>query len=200
MTAPALWLTLGLTAGAYLLGSLPFGVWVGYALTGRDIRAGGSGHTGASNTIRQAGWAGGVAVAALDVGKGAVAVWLASQWGDGGWTTALAAAAVVAGHCWPVFAGFRGGMGLATAGGAVLAAYPLGFAAGLGLLIAAAFVLKHSARAGFAAGLLFPGLLWLLSGSPALTGLGAAVGGVVILRAFSDWNHQRRGVWTVTRR
>lgn len=188
---------LALTAGAYLIGSVPFGVLVGYGVLRRDIRAGGSGHTGASNTIRQAGWAAGALVMALDIGKGALAVWLAGRWGEPGWAPALAAAAVVAGHCWPIFAGFRGGMGLAAAGGAVLAAYPLAFAASLGVLLAAAFLLKHSARAGFVAGLSLPLVLWLLSGSAALAGLGAAAGGVVVIRAFSDWNHQRRGVWTV---
>jgi glycerol-3-phosphate acyltransferase PlsY len=188
---------LGLAAGAYLLGSLPFGVWVGYARTGRDIRAAGSGHSGATNTIRQAGWAAGVLVMILDIGKGWLAVWLARQFGEAVWAPALAAGAAVAGHCWPVWAGFRGGMGLGTAGGAALAVSPLGFAAALGVLIAAAFLLRHSARSGCAAGLLLPGILWLASGSPAAAAVGAAAGAVVMARALSDWNHRRRGVWTV---
>lgn len=187
---------LALAAGAYLLGSLPFGVWIGYALTGRDIRAAGSGHSGATNTIRQAGWLAGALVMALDIGKGWLAVWLARQFGDALWAPALAAGAAVAGHCWPVWAGFRGGMGLGTAGGAALAVSPLGFAAALGVLIAAAFVLRHSARSGFVAGLLLPGLLWL-TGGPAGAAVGAAAGAVVMVRALSDWNHRRRGVWTV---
>lgn len=192
------WLvTLLLTAAAYLVGSVPVGVLVGYAAIRRDIRAGGSGHSGTSNTIRQAGWAAGALVLALDIGKGSLAVWLAARWGLAGWAPALAGAAVVAGHCWPVLAGFRGGMGVATAGGAVLAVYPLGFAAGLGVLLAAAFILRHSAWASFAAGLALPLVVWLLSGRPDLAGLGAAVGAVVVVRSFSDWSHTRRGVWTV---
>lgn len=190
-------LTLGLITAAYLLGSLPFGLWLGYLILKRDVRAGGSGHTGTTNTIRQAGWAAGALVLALDLGKGALAVWLAAHWGDPVWAPIGAAGAVVAGHCWPIFAGFRGGMGLATAGGALAAAYPLGLAAALGLVILAAFILKHSARAGLAASVIGIPLIGLLSGSWVVTGVAAAAGGVVILRSFSDWNHQRRGVWTV---
>lgn len=189
--------TLALTAAAYLLGSLPFGVWVGRARLGRDIRDSGSGHSGATNTIRQAGWAAGAAVLVLDIGKGWLAVWLAQRFGDGLWAPALAAGAVVAGHCWPVWAGFRGGMGLAAAGGAVLALAPLGFLAGLGALIAAAFSLRHSARSGFVVGLILPGLVWLVSGSLGAAAGAAAAGWVVAGRALSDWNHRRRGVWTV---
>lgn len=193
-----IWSTLGLTLAAYLLGSLPFGVIVGYIVTGRDIRAAGSGHSGATNTIRQAGWAAGAVVIALDVGKGALAAWLAQRFGDGLLAPALAAGAAVAGHCWPIFAGFRGGMGLATAGGVMLVLFPLGFVAGLGLLVAMAFVLRHSARAGFATSLFNVPLVWLLSQSPLVTAAAAAFGLVVAVRALSDWNRRQRAVWAVT--
>lgn len=184
------------TLAAYLLGAVPVGVLVGYVVLRRDIRTGGSGHSGATNTIRQAGWPAGVAVAALDVAKGAAAVGLAYAWGDAVWAPALAAGAAVAGHCWPIFAGFRGGMGVATAGGALLAAYPLGVAGGLGLLLAAAFIFRHSARSSFTAGLLLPLAVYALSGSLDLAGLAGAAGLMAASRALFDWNHQRgRGVW-----
>jgi glycerol-3-phosphate acyltransferase PlsY len=73
----------------------------------------------------------------------------------------------VVGHCWPVFAQFRGGMGNATAGGAVLAASPLACVIGLGILVALTLILHHSARASVLAGLLMAPAFWLL-------GLGSA--------------------------
>jgi glycerol-3-phosphate acyltransferase PlsY len=185
---------------AYLLGSIPFGVIAGYIIMGRDIRAGGSGHSGATNVIRQMGKTTGALVAFLDIAKGALAAWLAVQSGDGALTTALAAGAVVAGHCWPLFAGFRGGMGLAAAGGVMLVVYPLGFAAMLGLLITAAFVVKHSARAGFATALLSAPLLWLLSRSLDYTLTGAALGFVIAIRALSDWNRKQTAIWLAERK
>lgn len=192
-------LTLALTVAAYLLGSIPFGVLLGYLALRRDIRAGGSGHSGGTNAIRQAGWRVGLPVIALDVAKGALAVWLALSFGDEVWAPTLAAGAVVAGHCWPVFAGFRGGMGLATAGGVMAAAYPLGFAAALGVLIALAFMLRHSAQTAFATGLAGPFVIWGLSASAQATAIAAALGAVIALRALSDWKRKQRAVWDVRR-
>lgn len=194
-----MWTILGLTLAAYLIGSVPVGVLVGYALTRRDIRAAGSGHSGATNVIRQAGWAAGALVAVLDIAKGALAVGLAFRFGEAPITPALAAGAVAAGHCWPVFAGFRGGMGLATAGGALLMTFPLGFVAGLGLLIAVAFGLRHSARTAFATALLLAPLTWLLGGPPVAIAVAAALGLVVAVRALSDWKRRQRAVWAVDR-
>ncbi|MGH2521826.1 MAG: glycerol-3-phosphate acyltransferase [Anaerolineales bacterium] len=186
---------LALAALAYLIGSIPFGVWVGYAFTRRDVRAGGSGHSGATNTMRQAGWGAGVLVLALDLLKGFVAEWLAMRFGLHPLTPILAAAAVVAGHCWPVFANFRGGMGLATAGGAVLAVYPLGFVLGIGLAALGSLLLRHSARGNVMAGLLIGPLVWLFSGSTSFAWLALAAGTVVALRSLSNWHRAYRELW-----
>ena len=184
-----------LIVSAYLLGSLPFGVWVGYLFVRRDIRAGGSGHSGATNTLRQAGWIAGVLVLALDIGKGCVAAWLSSRWGSGPLVVALVGAAVVAGHCWPLFAGFRGGMGLGTGGGAMLAVYPLGFVLGLGLATLGTLVRRHSARGNFAAALLLSPVVWLFSRSIDVTMLAIAIGAIIALRALSDWRRVYRELW-----
>ena len=187
--------TVFLSLTAYLLGSLPFGVWVGRLFIGRDIRASGSGHSGATNTLRQAGWLAGVLVLILDIAKGFAAMWLAVRFGASPLTHILAGAAVVAGHCWPLFAGFRGGMGLATGGGALLVVYPLGFALGLGLVIFALLVLRHSARGSVAAGLLIGPTIWVLTRSPQLTLIGLAIGVVIAARFFSDWKRVYRELW-----
>jgi glycerol-3-phosphate acyltransferase PlsY len=184
-----------LIVSAYLLGSLPFGVWVGYLFVRRDIRTSGSGHSGATNTLRQAGWIAGVLVLALDIGKGCVVAWLSSRWGSGPPVVALVGAAVVAGHCWPLFAGFRGGMGLGTGGGAMLAVYPLGFVLGLGLATLGTLVLRHSARGNFAAALLLGPVMWLFSRSIDVTMLALAIGAIIALRALSDWRRVYRELW-----
>lgn len=186
---------LGLGVLAYGLGSLPFGVWLGRLVTGRDIRAAGSGHSGGTNAARQGGWRLGVLVAALDVAKGALAVYLAVLWGQSPWTPALAATAAVAGHCWPVFAGWRGGMGLGPLGGAMLVLSPVSFAAGLGLAAAGTLLLRHSARGNVAAGLAFGPVAWLLTGSIFIAAAAGGAGLVIALRSLSDWRRVYRELW-----
>jgi len=130
LLSPAYWFL------GYLLGSLPFALWITRLVKGIDVRDGGSGHVTTTNTIRQAGWMAGAAVFVLDFGKGFLAVWLALHAGLPAWSVGLTGALAVAGHCWPVFAQFRGGMGLATMGGGLAVVSPLGFLVALGTLIA----------------------------------------------------------------
>ena len=185
----------GLTLLAYLLASIPFGVIVGRMATGGDIRAHGSGHAGATNVMRQAGWRVAIVAAVLDVAKAFVGVWLARQFGAAPWVPALAATAAVAGHCWPVFGGFRGGMGLSGVAGAMLALYPLGVVIGLGLVIIGSLVLRHSARGNIAAGLLLGPAVWLVSQS-APVGLAATGAGLVVaVRSLSDWGRVYGELW-----
>jgi glycerol-3-phosphate acyltransferase PlsY len=162
--------------------------------TGLDVRRHGSGHAGATNVMRVAGWAPGVAVLLWDTAKGYLVIKLAGQFPDWWLVPAVGAAAVI-GHCWPILAGFRGGMGVATSGGALLAIWPLGFVLGVGLDAAFTLVLRHAARANIATGL----TLWLLlllfgAPTPALL-LAAAVGLIVVLRSSKDWNRQYRELW-----
>jgi glycerol-3-phosphate acyltransferase PlsY len=186
---------LGLTLVAYLLASVPFGVIVGRIATGGDIRAHGSGHAGATNVMRQAGWRVAVVAAVLDVSKAFVGVWLARRFGSTPWVPELAATAAVAGHCWPVFGGFRGGMGLSGVAGALLALYPFGLVVGLGLALAGTLILRHSARGNIAAGLLLGPVLWWISGS-ATVGLAATGAGLVVaIRSLSDWGRVYKELW-----
>lgn len=106
---------------AYLLGSIPFGVLIVKMRGGPDIRQSGSGNIGAANVMRNAGAAAGVATLVLDAGKGYLAVGIADRASHGSvrWM-ALAAAAAVIGHIFPVWLGFSGGKGVATGLGAFL--------------------------------------------------------------------------------
>ena len=115
---------------AYLIGALPFGLLVGRLAGGVDLREHGSGRIGATNALRTVGWTGAVLTFLLDLLKGVVAVllvwWLyrAGPAGSTPWVGAAAGIAAVAGHIRSVFIGFRGGRGVATFAGAVLATAP----------------------------------------------------------------------------
>lgn len=188
-------ITTGLTLLAYLIGSLPFGLWVTRWRTGVDIRSVGSGHVGATNAMRAAGWPAGAVVGLLDFAKGWAALSLALRWGTWEGTQALAATAVVVGHGWPVFAGFRGGMGVAPAAGALAALWPAGLALALALGVAMQLLWRHTARGNVITGLVV-GPLWAAAGTPAWTaGAAAAAGAVVCLRSLSDWNRVYGELW-----
>jgi acyl phosphate:glycerol-3-phosphate acyltransferase len=116
---------------AYLLGSIPTSVWVGKAFYDIDIRKYGSKNAGATNTFRVLGKAAGSFVFMVDVGKGFLAVWLMHEMIEetNSWLHStykiLAAVAAIMGHVFPIFAGFKGGKGVATAFGILLALTPL---------------------------------------------------------------------------
>ncbi|MGN7998415.1 glycerol-3-phosphate 1-O-acyltransferase PlsY [Sphingomonas sp. 22176] len=114
--APAGALLLG-----YLLGSIPFGVLLTRAAGAGDLRQIGSGNIGATNVLRTGRKGLAAATLLLDMAKGAVAVLLAAAFLPG--TEALAATAAFIGHCYPVWLKFRGGKGVATLMGVVLALY-----------------------------------------------------------------------------
>ncbi len=179
----------------YLSGSFPFSIWITRLVKGVDVRDAGSHHATTTNTIRQAGFGWGALVMILDIGKGFLPTWLAVTAGAPDWLVGMTAAAAVAGHCWPILAGFRGGMGLATAGGAFLATSPLGFAVLLGILIALTLILKHGARASVITGLLFAPALWLVGLRGAVIWVGIFCGLVIAARFTIDWRREYRELW-----
>lgn len=179
----------------YLLGSLPFSVWVTRFVKNVDVRDSGSGHATTTNTIRQAGFGWGALVLVLDIAKGFLPTLLAVEYSGELHVIAMTATAGVIGHCWPLFAQFRGGMGLATAGGGILSISPLGFLICLGLLIFLVLVIRHSARASVFAGILFAPLLWLFNIRDAAFWVAIGVGAVIAIRFLIDWNRKYRELW-----
>jgi glycerol-3-phosphate acyltransferase PlsY len=109
----------------YVLGSLPWGLIVGYIWLRRDIRESGSGKTGTTNVLRTAGKIPAALVMILDIAKGAVPALVGRYVFDSPEVAAVGAGAAVVGHIWPVFAGFRGGRGVASTYGGVLGLAPL---------------------------------------------------------------------------
>ena len=109
----------------YVLGSIPFGLVVGHLYLGKDIRESGSGKTGTTNVLRTAGKSAAALVLVGDVCKGAVPAVIGRFVFHDDWVAAAGAGAAIAGHVWPVFAGFRGGRGVASTYGGVLGLTPL---------------------------------------------------------------------------
>ena len=167
---------------AYLLGSIPSGVIVSRFFARRDVRTVGSGHTGALNTFRAAGFAPALLAFVADGAKAIVAIYFARYATMSDWGVALAGIAVVIGHCYPLYIRFHGGMGLATSGTILLA---LDFVA-LILLIFIWFalksVLKKSSVVSAIVALLLPFLLWLTNGTPAFIVFGIGAGAVIFVR------------------
>ncbi|MBN1519129.1 MAG: glycerol-3-phosphate 1-O-acyltransferase PlsY [Spirochaetales bacterium] len=121
---------------SYLAGSFPTSIIIGKLFFGRDPRLEGSGNAGGTNSFRVFGWKAGLAVSLLDVAKGALAAGLLSRLVPADVlppeaSMMLCGLAAVAGHVWTVFAGFRGGKGVATAAGAILVFAPASFGAAL---------------------------------------------------------------------
>lgn len=113
-------------AAAYLIGSLPGSLLIGRLLGKDDPRRSGSGNAGATNALRTGGAVYGLAVLAFDLGKGVLAVLLPTAMGagEGSGLAHACGAAVVVGHVYPAFFGFRGGKGAATLIGALLVLAP----------------------------------------------------------------------------
>ena len=110
---------IGVLAG-YLIGGVPFGIIVGRLAGVGDVRQAGSGKTGFTNSLRVMGWKWALLVVIGDTAKGVGAVLIGSALLDSPWAGAFAGVAAVLGHIFPVYAGFRGGRGVATAFGAFL--------------------------------------------------------------------------------
>lgn len=145
---------------AYLVGSLSFAVIVSRMMGLADPRGYGSGNPGATNVLRSGNRWAAILTLAFDVLKGYVpvllALYFAPRFGFGEGTVALVGLAAFMGHLWPVFFGFRGGKGVATAAGVLLALNPwLGAATLITWLIIAAFF-RYSSLASIAAALFAP--------------------------------------------
>ena len=168
---------------AFLLGSLPFGFWLG-RFKGVDVRTRGSGNIGATNVGRILGKGWGYLVFVLDFTKGWVAVWLSRNIGDPAdlWVVSAGLAAVL-GHVFTPWVGFRGGKGVATSAGVLLALTPM-----VGLLVAAVWggtflVSRIVSVASLLAATVFPLLVHQLDpGRPALQWLAWVLALIVWIR------------------
>ena len=143
----------------YVIGAIPVGLLIGRLSDGLDVREYGSGKTGFTNSLRVLGFRRSLPVFLGDFGKGLAATLLPLIYTDDPWARAGAALAAVAGHVWPLFAGFRGGRGVLTGAGALTALSPLAVLAVLPpaglLLFTTRYVSAASISSAALAGLLF---------------------------------------------
>jgi len=168
--------------GGYLLGSIPFGVLVTRIFGLGDLRRIGSGNIGATNVLRTGNKAAALATLLLDGGKGAVAVMLArAVYGED--AAQVAAFSAFLGHLYPVWLGFRGGKGVATFLGTLIAlAWPVGLAACATWLVAAVIGRISSLAALVAAAL---AAVWA-----AMLGHRELVWLIVVLATLVFWRHR----------
>ena len=176
---------------AYLLGSIPFGVVMARAFGLGDLRAIGSGNIGATNVLRTGNKTAALLTVILDAAKGAVAVLLA-RWLIGPDAAQVAGLAAFLGHLFPVWLGFRGGKGVATFLGTLLAlAWPLGLAA-CAVWLLTAVVTRYSSMAALMAAAMAP-LLAVLLGRSDLLVLSTVLAALVWVRHHANLARLRAG-------
>ncbi len=182
--APALGTLALMAVGGYLLGSIPFGVVITRAAGAGDVRNIGSGNIGATNVLRTGRKDLALATLLLDAGKGAAALLIAKFMLGGASHSAelagaIAGGAAFIGHLFPVWLKFKGGKGVATFFGLLIAAHwPLGLLAGATWLLVA-FTLRYSSLAALIASFMAP--VYAILTVPAL---GLPVGEPILLLAF----------------
>lgn len=151
---------------SYLIGSIPTAYIVSRLVAGRDIRELGDRNMGAKNVFHSVGWLAGAVVAAVDIAKGAAAIWIAQTFQLPDIAVLIAGGCAVLGHDFPLFARFRGGQGMAT----ILGVFGMLFPRETVLALAAlAIVLALTRNWDFSCGVAFVllvGLMWLAGQPP----------------------------------
>lgn len=197
--------TLALLA-SYLLGAVPFGLVLARVVRGVDLRTVGSGNIGATNAMRALGKPLGIVAFLLDFAKGAVPVLVCAPWigpppaslfgpeGPALLPEVLCGAAAVLGHCFPVYLRFRGGKGVATACGAIVALdWPVFVIAGL-VWVVLAFTLRYVSLASLAMGVAFPVVAYVRQPhAPAFVAGCAALAALIIVRHRANVARLLRG-------
>lgn len=154
---------LSIPLGAYLLGSIPFGLLFARLFGGGDVRKSGSGNIGATNVARVAGPLPAVLTLIFDFAKGAVPVWLAGRVTNesAGWMV-IAALAAIAGHCFPIWLKFSGGKGVATAAGAFCVLCPSALLGCVILFLIVLYFWRYVSLASISAVAAMPLLIYVL--------------------------------------
>jgi glycerol-3-phosphate acyltransferase PlsY len=170
-----------LVVAGYLLGSLSFALLLVRWRTGADIRTVGSGNAGATNVLRAHGKRLAAAVALLDIAKGAAAVLLVRLVTADPRYAAAAGLAAILGHVFPLYSGFRGGKGVATAVGAFLVLAPLATVVCLAVFVGVVAATRYVSLASMIAIALLPPAAGLLSHAPRAVVVAAAATAVLVV-------------------
>lgn len=169
----------------FLMGSLPFGAWIVKWKTGEDVTKLGSGNIGATNVLRTTGKMAGILTLVLDIAKGLLAVLLADRVTEGNpLLMSLAALAVLFGHAYSPFMGFKGGKAVASFAGAFAYLTPLPFFTIAILFVAVVWYSRYISLGSICGAVLFPFAVWLIL-HPAWPVVAAAL----VAGAFITWRH-----------
>ena len=182
---------LALIVLAYLLGSLSFGLLIARMYGGADLRRRGSGNIGATNVARTLGKTAGILTLLGDGAKGLVAVLLAQVWGQASILPAVVACVAVLGHMFPLYYGFRGGKGMATALGVLLPTLPLPLLGGLLVWLVVMTIWRYVSVGSILAALVVP-LLAVLGSYPWSLVLAAVLIALLVLYKHRDNVHRLR--------
>jgi len=166
----------------YLSGSIPFGLLIARVAMGVDVRKAGSGNIGATNVLRVAGSKAGAVTLALDALKGWAPVALSRLLEAPEVVVAAVGLAAFLGHIYPLFLGFRGGKGVATALGVLLALFAKIALAIVGVWLLVAALFRYSSLAALTAAVAAPVLVWVLDGRPPYVGLAVIICGFILIR------------------
>jgi len=180
---------------AYLIGSIPFGFLLVKMKRGEDVRSLGSGNIGATNVLRTTGRSLGILTLLLDIGKGALAVWVADRLLNGSITgMSLTALAVMAGHGYPLFLKFHGGKAVASFVGAFLYVTPLPLLTVLLVFLITVAVTRYISLGSVLAAGFFPVAVFLILHPPSIVVLCAAIAGAfIVIRHTSNLGRIRAG-------
>ncbi len=184
---------------AYLLGGIPFGYVLVRLTTGKDVRASGSGNIGATNVLRTTGRAVAVVTLLLDIFKGYAAVWIAA-WltGDSAIWTSAAALAVMAGHAFPLFLGFKGGKAVASFIGAFLYLTPLPLLAVLIVFVIVVSATRYISAGSILAAATFPFGVWIILHPPIYVLAASFIAGAfIVVRHRTNIGRLRAGTENV---
>ena len=176
----------------YLAGSVPFAFLLARR-AGIDVRVAGSGNVGAANVMRTTGTRRAIVVMALDVAKGALAVALALLVHAGVTLTALAAAAAVVGHIYPVWLRFHGGKGVAVAAGVFAVLAPIATAVAAALFLVIVSVTRYVSLGSIAASLALPPAAWMVGEPVAVVIAAAGTGALILFRHRGNIRRLREG-------
>jgi acyl phosphate:glycerol-3-phosphate acyltransferase len=179
---------------AYLVGAIPFGYLIAKHLAGIDVRGAGSGNIGATNVARTAGKGLGLLTLLLDALKGATPP-LVAQWALQLSTRWIVAAGLVAvlGHVFPIFLGFKGGKGVATAAGAFLAISPLATLASIGAFAIVFAIGKVVSVGSLVASIALIVAVYLLDGRTEVLALAVTIAALVFVRHRGNIQRLLRG-------
>jgi glycerol-3-phosphate acyltransferase PlsY len=176
----------------YLLGSVPFAFIVARrsgnsgAPGNIDLRATGSGNVGATNVARTAGLSAGVAVALLDMAKGAASVLLAERLDGSTAAAAAAGLAAIVGHVYPVWLRFHGGKGVAAAAGVFAVLAPVATAIALAIFTGAVFVTRYVSLGSLLASVALPPMVYAMGDPPAVIAAALAAAVLILFRHRSN--------------